>query len=87
MADLIDFYGTECPHCIEMEPLVKKLEKELKVKVERKEIWHNSKNKAEFDKIAQGKCAGVPFFFNKKTNKWICGEASYVDLKKRAKGE
>ena len=26
---LLDFYGTECPHCIEMDPLVERLEKEV----------------------------------------------------------
>lgn len=32
-------------------------------------------------------CGGVPFFYNTKTNKWICGEADYDTLKKWAKGE
>jgi len=35
----------------------------------------------EYDK---GYCGGVPFFFNKKTGKWICGSADYERLKKWA---
>ena len=32
-------------------------------------------------------CGGVPFFYNTKTEKFICGEADYETLKKWAKGE
>ena len=35
----------------------------------------------EYDK---GYCGGVPFFFNKKTGKWLCGEVDYERLKKWA---
>jgi len=35
----------------------------------------------EFDK---GHCGGVPFFFNKKSGKWVCGGADYEGLKKWA---
>lgn len=82
------FYGTECSHCHEMIPLVEKLEKELKVKVDQLEIWHNSKNKAIFDKSNTiVKCTGVPFFYNKKSKKGICGATSYDKLKSWAQGK
>jgi len=29
----------------------------------------------------KGHCGGVPFFINTETGKWICGEASYEELK------
>ncbi len=88
MGDLVDYYGTECPHCIKMMPLVKKLEKELGVKVERKEVWHNTKNDAEMKAIPEfEQCGGVPFFYNKKTKKVICGAASYAKLKAWAQGK
>ena len=86
MADLIMFYGEECVHCRAMEPLIEKLEKEMEVKVERLEIWHNSKNKKIYDDVNTGiKCTGVPFFYNKKNNKVICGAVLYEELKKWAK--
>lgn len=87
MGDLVEYYGTECKHCIEMMPLIEKLEKEHNVKIERKETWHNSANKAEFEKTDNGKCGGVPFFFNKKTKKTLCGSVPYEDLVKWALGK
>ena len=88
MADrLIMFYGTECAHCHEAMPLVEKVEKELKVKVEKLETWHNSKNKVLLQKLDNGKCGGVPFFYNEKTKKWLCGVDSYEELKKWAMGK
>ena len=87
MADLLDFYGTECPHCREMEPLVKRLESETGLGVERIEVWHNEKNAELMQKLDSGKCGGVPFFFNRKTGKWICGSTSYEKLKTWALGK
>ena len=84
MPDLIMFYGTECVHCHDMIPLVEKLEKEKKVKVKRLEVWHNAKNNEILNKLDQGKCGGVPFFFNEKTKKFICGAVPYAELKKWA---
>jgi len=34
-SDLLEFYGTECHFCIEMKPVIEKLEKELKLKMKR----------------------------------------------------
>lgn len=80
------FYGTECVHCHEMIPLIERLEKELKVKVERLETWHNASNAKKLQEFDKGRCGGVPFFYNDKTGKFICGAAEYSDLKNWAKG-
>lgn len=84
---MIDFYGTECPHCIRMVPLIERLEKELDVKVKRMEVWHNEENAKLMEKYDDGLCGGVPFFYNTKTKKFICGKTSYEELKAWAKGE
>lgn len=84
---LLEFYGTECVHCNEMKPLVERLEKEKKIKVQRIEVWHNAANAKILDQYDQGICGGVPFFYNKKTNKAICGATSYENLKKWALGK
>lgn len=81
---LIEFYGTECSHCIRMEPLVKKLEEETGVKVERYEVWHSEENARKMEEYDKGMCGGVPFFFNTETNAVICGEAPYEEVKKWA---
>lgn len=84
---LLEFYGTECSHCRAMEPLVEKLEKELSVKVEKYECWHNEENDDLREKYDGGACGGVPFFYNTETKAGICGEASYEVLAAWAKGE
>lgn len=84
---LLEFYGTECPHCVHMHELVIRLEKEENIKIKSLEVWHNKKNKKRLLKFDQELCGGVPFFFNTKNNKWICGEVSYKELKEWAKGE
>ena len=81
------YYVTECKHCHEMMLLVEKLEKELGVKVEQLEVWHDSANKKKFDEVNDiVKCTGVPFFFNSKTKKGICGAVDYEKLKAWASG-
>ena len=82
---LLDFYGTECPHCHDMDPLVERLGKEEGVRVKKIEVWHNAENAKLLESYDQGQCGGVPFFFNTKTSKWICGESSYEELKDWAK--
>lgn len=83
---LLEFYGRECPHCKNMDPLIKKLEKEEGKKVERYEVWHNNGNAKKMEGYDNGRCGGVPFFVNTKTDEIICGEASYESLKAWAKG-
>ena len=85
---LLFFTGKECVHCHESEPLVERLEKEEKIKIVKLEVWHDSKNAAILEKLDDGKCGGVPFFFNEKTGKWLCGTpASYEELKEWAFGK
>ncbi len=88
MSHLLEFYGTECPHCVHMHELVERLEKEESVKVDVFEVWHNPENEKKLLAIDNGElCGGVPFFYNTQTKKFICGETSYEILKKWAKGE
>lgn len=84
MSHLLEFYGTECPHCVDMKPLLQKLEKELGVKIDSFETWHNEENEKKRQEYDKDFCGGVPFLYNTKTDKWICGEASYEELKEWA---
>jgi thiol-disulfide isomerase/thioredoxin len=85
MSHLLEFYGTECPHCVDMKPLIAKLEKEIGVKVDSLEVWHNEENTAKLEEIDKDLCGGVPFFYNTKNKKFVCGEATYDELKEWAK--
>ncbi len=87
MSHLLEFYGTECPHCVRMHELVERLEKAEGIKVESLETWHNTENEKRLNEIDKDMCGGVPFFYNTETKKFICGEADYETLKKWAKGE
>ena len=84
---LLMFSGTECTHCHEMLPLVEQLQKEENVKIEILETWHDEENAKLLEKYDQGRCGGVPFFYNTKTEKFICGSAEYDDFKTWALGE
>jgi len=85
--DLIEFYGTECIHCRKMEPLIERLFQETGIKIVRLEVWHNEENAKLMHQYDKGYCGGVPFFFNKKSGKWICGNTDYETLKKWAQGQ
>jgi thiol-disulfide isomerase/thioredoxin len=78
---LLEFYGTECGHCLAMRPLVERLEQETGVVIEKIETWHNEGNEAKRQQYDQGRCGGVPFFINTDTNATLCGEVSYEELK------
>jgi thiol-disulfide isomerase/thioredoxin len=83
---LLEFYGTECAHCKAMEPIVARLEEEG-ISFERYEVWHNEENAKLMRQYDQGHCGGTPFFYNTKTEKWICGNATYEKLKEWAVGK
>lgn len=85
---LLNFYGTECPHCIEMHKLTDRLEKEAGIVIDKLEVWHNDENMKKLEAIDNGElCGGVPFFYNTETKKFICGEADYEELKEWAEGK
>ena len=81
---LLEFYGTECVHCKEMEPIMERVAKEAKVKFTRLETWHNSKNAKLLEELDNGFCGGVPFFYNEKTKEKLCGEVPFDKLLKWA---
>ncbi len=87
MSHLLEFYGIECPCCVHMHKLVVRLEKEEEIKIKSLEVWHNKENEKVLLELDKGLCGGIPFFYNTKTNKWICGEDSYENLKKWALGK
>ncbi len=67
-----------------MDPLVERLEEEAGVEVAKLEVWHNEGNAKLLRQYDKDYCGGVPFFYNTKTGKWICGSADYERLKKWA---
>lgn len=86
MSNLLFFYGTECHFCRMMEPFVEKLQNEEHVTLDKFETWHNEENARKLAEYDKNFCGGVPFFYNTKTNQWICGATSYEKLKEWALG-
>ncbi|MFP4001718.1 MAG: hypothetical protein ACLFSM_09235 [Thermoplasmata archaeon] len=86
-AELMMFYGKECPNCQEVKKRLERLREQENIDVKEYEVWHDSNNQALMMKFAEQRCIGVPFLFNKETNEYICGEASYEKIKKWAKGK
>ena len=87
MEDLLFFTGRECVHCREMKPLVERLEKEKGIKLVELEVWHDAKNADLLTKLDKINCGGVPFFYNKKSGKALCGSTDYETFKKWALGK
>jgi len=85
-AHLLEFYGKECSHCAAMAPLVERLEEEG-LEVRKYEVWHSEQNANFMRQYEQGRCGGVPFFYNRQTEKWLCGPVSYETLKEWALGK
>ncbi len=86
-SSLLEFFGKECPHCAAMEPLVARLEDEEGIALARFEVWHSEQNATYMRELDQGRCGGVPFFYNKKNGKWLCGVVPYEKLKDWAQGK
>ncbi len=78
---LYNFYGKECPHCENMEPIIEQLKAETGVSVERLEVWNDEANMKKLESYDKGVCGGVPYFYNTETQKSICGEATLDELK------
>ena len=84
---LYEFYGDSCPHCTAMEDDVEKVQEEEDVDIEQLEVWNDKENAKKQKEFDDGKCGGVPFFYNTESEEWICGETSYETLKAWATGE
>ena len=56
--EIIFYYGQECPHCVKVEEFIKNNNVDAKIKITKKEVWHNQTNATEMIGIAN-KC-GIP---------------------------
>ena len=89
MREVIFFHGQDCPHCAIMRPIVKEIEKELKIKFNLFEVWYNEENAdymRTFEKIITRASSdgdmGVPAFVDAKNKEALVGEQEKKDLKK-----
>ncbi|MBN1786521.1 MAG: hypothetical protein JW825_06015 [Candidatus Methanofastidiosa archaeon] len=85
--ELLEFYGKECPTCMELSKSLDKLEQDDGIQIKRYEVWHNASNLSIMLKYAEGRCSAVPFLYNKRTGEYFCGAlVPYEKLVNWAKG-
>lgn len=66
---IVLFYGTECPHCKNVEDFIAQNKIDEKIKITRMEVWHNQNNAATLAQVAvkcgiTGNSVGVPFLYD-----------------------
>ena len=84
---LVEFHGPDCQHCEDMLPLMKKVEKQQKTKFRRYMVWEGTD---EFDLLrildSRTHCHGLPFFYNRRSHKAICGATTWENFREWAAG-
>lgn len=87
MNHLLFFSGTDCDHCEIMRRLIDRLNHEMDITVDEREVWNNESNYRLLENYTTGReCPGIPVFVNTKSNVVLCGEISYNQLKSWAMG-
>jgi hypothetical protein len=84
---LLQFRGKGDDYCREMEPLKKQLRAECGCNIRVFEVWYDTTNLELLQRLDRGRCGGVPFFYNKRTRRFICGATTYENLKNWALSE
>jgi hypothetical protein len=84
---LIQFKGKGDDYCAQMEPLKEQLRVEYGVEIRCFEVWYDSKNLELMQRLDRGRCGGVPFFYNKRSRRYICGATTYDNLRRWALSE
>ena len=88
---LIEFHAAGADQCDEMKPAMTAVEKELGTRILKWDVWSDPaayKLMQFLDKGPDGrsKCGGLPFFYNRKTGKIVCGATTEKNLMNWATG-
>lgn len=84
---LLFFYGTDCPHCEAMRPLIAKLAFEKGIILDERDVWMSQADFRIYENYQDAvrkndpDCYGLPFFYNTTNNEYLCGEVNYKTLK------
>ncbi len=82
-ADIVYYYGRECPHCEKVEKFLEDNDIYKKINFAKKEVWHNKDNGEKLMEAAQ-KCGinpkkiGVPFVSEK--GKCYIGDSDVINF-------
>lgn len=86
-ADIVFYYGEECPHCHNVLKYIADNKVDEKIKINSKEVYHNDTNKKELTDLARicpeimdtSGSIGVPIALIVKENKCIGGDTPIID--------
>jgi len=85
---LLEFHSIDCDQCEDMEPVLRRVERELHTKIERLEVYLHPVNWDLLQKLdKKARCGGLPYYYNRRTNKYICGATTYSNFKAFAEGK
>lgn len=84
---LLEFVSDGSDHCAQMEPVVQRLERDLRTKVRKIHINRKQEFLKLYDCVGGNECGTVPFFYNRRTGQAICGATPYQNLKNLAMGK
>ena len=79
---LMEFHSDNCDHCEQMEPVLKRLENDLKTKIRRINIFRRREFMSLLESIGHDECGSLPFYYNRRTGQAVCGATSYMNLKR-----
>jgi glutaredoxin len=88
-ADIVLYYGAECPHCLNVEKFITDNKIDEKISFAKKEVWHNTTNNTDMENKAK-ECAldtskiGVPFLYAR--GKCFVGEIEVENFFKKEAG-
>ena len=84
---LLEFHTDNLEHAAQMEPVLKRLERELKTKVRRLNIYRKRDLYTVLEQIGHDECGQLPFYYNRRTGQAICGPTTYMNLKRWGMGD
>lgn len=70
---IIEFVSDGSDACDQMEPVVKRLEEDLGIKVRKINISRRQEYGQLFEVCGGNECGNLPFFYNRRTAQAICG--------------
>lgn len=83
---LLEFVAGQNNALTYMEPLVKRLERDIGVRVKRLDVTKNIDYYHVLEHIGHIECGMFPFYYNRRTSRAICGGSEYVNFREWATG-
>lgn len=84
---MLAFVADSMDACDDMEPVVKRLEEDLQIKVRRINVSRRPDLVSLWEAVGGAETGNLPFYYNRRTAQAISGATPYQNLKKLAMGD